>query len=163
MLNKHYILGKYFLKLMKKIKSKRQRTIADLGCGLAQIAEHFKDDKRFIFHNFDHVAANDLVTVADISNIPLEDNSVDICIMSLAMWGSNCHEYIKEAHRILDTHGCLYIVEPTKRWSEKEEGCMNTIIEGKEACKLIELIEKNKFKIMLDNIGKFCMFTCVKV
>ncbi|MGK3946241.1 hypothetical protein ABK046_48805, partial [Streptomyces caeruleatus] len=67
-----------------------------------------------------------------------------------------------EAHRILESHGCLYIVEPTKRWSEKEDGSMNTIIEGKEACKLVELLDTNKFNIINKKIDKFAMFMCMK-
>lgn len=148
---------------IKKIKSKRQMIIADLGCGLAKIAEYFKNDKRFIFHNFDHIAINETVTKADISNVPLNNDSVEICILSLAMWGSNCQKYLKEAHRILETHGTLYIIEPTKRWSEKIDGSLNSIPTGKEASKLIELLEKNNFKIIMNSVNKFAMFTCVKV
>jgi hypothetical protein len=35
----------------------------------------------------------------------LEDGEVDIAILCLAMWGSNCHDYIIEANRILDKNG----------------------------------------------------------
>ena len=50
------------------------------------------------------------------------------------MWGSNCKEYIQEAYRILESNGTLFIIEPTKRWSEKDE--QQNIISGTEACRL---------------------------
>jgi len=80
----------------------------------------------------------------------------------LAMWGSNCREYIMEAYRILETGGRLYIIEPTKRWSETEEGEFGKVIEGTEAIKLKKLLEENHFSILYEKIEKFCFFECVK-
>jgi hypothetical protein len=77
------------------------------------------------------------------------------------MWGSNCRDYIKEASRILESNGQLYIIEPTKRWSEKDE--LGNIIQGNEACKMTELLRENGFKIIHSSIEKFCLFTCVKI
>ena len=132
-----------------------------MGCGKAQISQYFKDDKRFEFINYDHISSNDTIISCDISKIPLEDNQVDICILSLAMWGSNCEEYIQEASRILESNGLLYIIEPTKRWSEKYEN--GNIIEGKEASRLKMLLDKNSFTIKKQSIEKFCLFVCVKI
>lgn len=137
---------------LDKIK-KGGKHIVDMGCGTAKIAQHFKEDLRFIFTNYDHVAINDAVQVCDISHMPLEDNTVDICIMSLALWGSNCEEYIREALRILDENGILYIIDSTKRWSE----------EGRQdANKLKQMLETNGFKITNTNIDKWCYFKCAK-
>lgn len=148
------------IQYLAKIKTKRAKRVVDMGCGKAQIAAYFKDDTRFHFTNYDHVALNSTVESCDISNMPLEDDSVEICILSLAMWGSNCKEYIKEAYRVLESGGKLYIVEPTKRWSEKDEN--GNIIEGKEACKLKHKLEKYGFTIRSESIEKFCMFICEK-
>ena len=150
---------------LEAIKTKRIKIVVDMGCGPAHIANHFKknNDKRFEMINYDHYSNNDdMVTTCDISNLPLEDDSVDICILSLAMMGSNCKEYIKEAHRVLETNGILYIAEPTKRWSEKNE--QGVVIEGKEACKLISELESNNFHIKNKDkmIAKFALFVCVK-
>ena len=90
-----------------------------MGCGLAKIASHFNHNKRFNFINYDHVSTSENIEVCDISNMPLEDDYVDICIMSFALWGSNCADYIKESYFILETTGVLYIIDSTKRWSEK--------------------------------------------
>ena len=146
---------------LTKIKTKRTKQVVDMGCGKGQISDHFKNDGRFNFMNYDHISENDRVISCDISNLPLEEDSVDICILSLAMWGSNCRNYITEASRILESNGQLYIIEPTKRWSEKDE--LGNIIHGNEACKMTELLRENGFKIIHSSIEKFCLFTCVKI
>ena len=143
-----------------KIRKDKVKRIVDMGCGKAQISQYFKDDKRFEFINYDHISSNDTIISCDISKIPLEDNEVDICILSLAMWGSNCEEYIQEASRILESNGLLYIIEPTKRWSDKDEN--GNIIEGKEGSKLTNLLENNGFQIKKQYIEKFCLFVCIK-
>ena len=146
---------------LEKIKTKKGgKHVVDMGCGTATIAEHFKDDPRFQFTNYDHVAINDTVQVCDISAMPLEDDSVNICIMSLALWGSNCEEYIQEARRVLETNGTLYIIDSTKRWSEKDE--LQNIIEGKEGNMLKQLLETNGFQITRRHIDKWCLFVCMK-
>jgi ubiquinone/menaquinone biosynthesis C-methylase UbiE len=139
---------------LNEIKTKRTRSIIDMGCGKAQIADHFEKDKRFSFINYDHVSCKENVLVQDISKIPLEDDSVEICILCLAMWGSNCHDYVREAHRILESGGKLYIMEATKRWT----------IEGDEAGKRIKnLLEESGFQIVKSNVEKFCLFVCSKI
>ena len=146
---------------LNKIKTKRQKIVVDMGCGKGHIAEHFKNDNRFQFLNYDHVSSQDTIISCDISNLPLEDDSVEICILSLAMWGSNCREYILEAHRVLETSGKLYIIEPTKRWSEQDEH--GNILPEKEASKMKRILEENGFRIIEENIEKFCLFQCMKI
>jgi superfamily II DNA or RNA helicase len=145
---------------LKKIQTKRTKNIVDMGCGKAQISQHFKDDSRFLFTNYDHIAFDEsIVTACDISKTPEEDDSVEIVILSLAMWGSNCHSYITEAFRILETNGTLYIMEPTKRWSEMDG---YNIKPETAASKLRSLLTDNGFIIVKENIGKFSMFVCIK-
>ena len=69
-------------------------------------------------------------------------------------------EYIQEAFRVLDSQGTLYIIDSTKRWSEKDE--LQNIIPEKEGNKLKELLEKNNFNIVSSNIDKWCLFKCTK-
>ena len=145
---------------LKKFKTRKTKQVVDMGCGTAKISEYFKEDTRFKFTNYDHVAINDTVQVCDISHMPLEDDSVDICIMSLSLWGSNREEYIQEAFRVLDSQGTLYIIDSTKRWSEKDE--LQNIIPEKEGYKLKQLLEKNNFNIVSSNIDKWCLFKCTK-
>ena len=145
---------------LNKIKTKRPKNVVDMGCGKGQISQYYKDDKRFQFTNYDHISSNDTVISCDISKLPLEEDAVEICILSLAMWGSNCREYIMEAYRILESNGILYIVEPTKRWSEKDEA--GNMIDGKEGSKLKSWLEENGFQIIENSIKKFCLFKCIK-
>ena len=146
---------------LNKIKTKRTKKVVDMGCGKAQIAEYFNNDSKYNFINYDHIKSNEIITCCDISQTPEEDDSVEICILSLAMWGSNCKEYIQEAYRILESNGTLFIIEPTKRWSEKDE--QQNIISGTEACRLKNLLEENNFQILNQSIEKFSFFTCRKI
>ena len=134
---------------LDKMRSKRPKRIVDMGCGKALISKHFQGDPRFTFINIDHVAVDETVQVGDISKLPLEEDSVEICILSLALWGSNCKEYIREAHRVLETNGILYLIEPTKRWTEKEP-----------SDRLREAL--NIFHVKQETIEKFSFFTCIK-
>jgi superfamily II DNA or RNA helicase len=136
---------------LNKIKTRRPKQVIDMGCGMASISKHFIHDTRFKFYNIDHVAINETVQVGDISKLPFEDDSQDVCILSLAMWGSNCKEYIQEAHRVLETNGTLYIIEPTKRWTE---------VETEPAGRLIELL--NNFHIRQISIEKFTFVIAIK-
>ena len=136
---------------LNKINTKRTKTVVDMGCGKAQISEHFKSDTRFKFINYDHISSDETVISCDISKIPLEDASVEICILSLAMWGSNCKSYLSEACRLLESGGKLYIIEPTKRWTETTN-----------ADRLQNLLKECGFKIIEESIEKFSLFECIK-
>jgi ribosomal RNA-processing protein 8 len=133
-----------------------------MGCGRAQISKHFtdKNDARFEFINYDHVSSNESVISCDISNTPLDNDSVDIAILCLAMWGSNCKSYITEAHRILESNGLLYMIEPTKRWSDKDEN--NNIVVGDEGKRLKKLLTDNYFQVSESKIEKFSYIVCNK-
>lgn len=137
---------------LDKIKTKDKWTVVDMGCGEAGISKYFMGDDRFRFINYDHVACDDTVKSVDISKLPLENDSVQICILSLAMWGSNCKKYIEEAYRVLESRGVLYISEPTKRWTDVEY-----------SDKLKKLILDNKFSIVKEKIDKFTMLICYKM
>jgi hypothetical protein len=149
------------IKELNKIKTRRTKLVVDMGCGKGQISQHFGNDNRFQFINYDHISSNETIISCDISNTLLEEDSVEICILSLAMWGSNCKEYIKEANRILESRGQLYIIEPTKRWSEQDD--LGNIITEKEGSKMKSLLEESGFKIVEQSIEKFCMFICIKI
>ena len=101
---------------------KKQKTIVDMGCGTARVQRAFADRPNLTFHNLDHIACDERVTVADIAHTGLEDGDADVAILCLAMWGSNKEEYLTEAFRLLDPNGRLIIVEPSKRWMDEETG-----------------------------------------
>ena len=71
------------IQYLEHLPGKKQKVIADLGCGFAEINEHFKDNPRYVFHNFDHHSDNERVIARDIKNTGLDHYSVDIAILSL--------------------------------------------------------------------------------
>lgn len=120
--------------------------------------------RRKILDDFDTAGNNEVIVIAscdDISKVPLDNDSVEICILSLAMWGSNCKDYITEARRILESGGLLYIIEPAKRWSPLDDD--GNIIAGQECGRMKTLLEENTFKIIDQQISKFGLFICVKM
>ena len=150
------------IKELKKIKTKRQKVVVDMGCGKADIAHYFKKkkDDRFLFYNYDHQSGGDeMIQEVDISELPLEDASVEIAIMSLVLWGTKEDklQYIREAYRVLESGGKFYISDSTKKWSPKELTKEN----GGE--KLRNLLTENGFKIISKEVGDpFCLFVCSK-
>ena len=151
------------IRKLEEYKTKRKKVVVDMGCGEAPIAHYFldKNDNRFIFHNYDHQSGGDpLIQEVDISSLPLEDASVEIAIMSLALWGTdeNCTQYIKEAYRVLESGGKFYISDSTNKWSPKPLTPEN----GGEL--LRTLLTKNGFVIRDETIGTpFCLFVCEKI
>ena len=135
-----------------------------MGCGKASIAHHFhnKLDPRFVFHNYDHQSGggDPMIDEIDISSLPLEDASAEYAIMSLALWGTkeNCSQYIREAYRVLESKGRLYISDSTKKWSPEPLTPEN----GGQL--LRTLLTENGFKIISEDVGlPFCLFVCDKM
>ena len=144
------------IKYLENLPGKKNKVVADLGCGFAEINQHFKDNSRFEFHNFDHYSDNDMVVSRDIKNTGLEDYSIDIAILSLAMWGSNCIDYLKEAYRILDTSGTLLIAEAFKRWNKELDE------NGTPINRLVKMLKENNFTIIEKIENKFMFIECRK-
>lgn len=107
--------------------------IADMGCGEAQLAldinnyfsKYNKSANKFmkrnhIVHSFDLKKANERITVADIRNVPLPDNSCTIVVFCLALMGTNFLDFIKEAYRILAPNGELWIAEIKSRFGDNK-------------------------------------------
>lgn len=123
--------------------------IADMGCGEAQlaldvnkmVAEYNLGNKKKLskanagnkrnggprsldikVHSFDLKKQNDRITVADIKNVPLPDQSCTIVIFCLALMGTNFLDFIKEANRLLVPNGELWIAEIKSRFTESTGG-----------------------------------------
>lgn len=73
--------------------------IADFGCGEAELSKSVKQK----VHSFDLVATNDCVTACDMAHVPLADSSVDVAVFCLSLMGTNLHDYLVEANRVLKT------------------------------------------------------------
>lgn len=83
---------------------------------------------------------------------PLEDNSIDIAVFSLALWGTNYEDYFKEAYRVLTYDGLMYIAEPLKSYNQERRN------------ELLDMLKQNGFALV-DNIeerGKFFYITVIK-
>lgn len=94
-------------------------TIADLGCGDAQLSQSLDADKsklRLQLKSYDLQAPNEFITKADIANLPLEDDSVNVAIFCLALMGTNWVDFIEEAYRILHWKGELWVAEIKSRF-----------------------------------------------
>ena len=94
-------------------------TIADLGCGEAQLArsmEEFTGRLKMRILSYDLSSPNAFVTQADIAHLPLADGSVDVAICCLALMGTNWIEFIEEAYRILRWKGELWVAEIKSRF-----------------------------------------------
>lgn len=112
-------------------KRENKIVVADMGCGEAQLALdlskiNFKkkgvhpQNKNLVVEtpSFDLKKANERVTVADVKNVPMENNSADIVVFCLALMGTNFLDFIKEAMRILRPNGELWIAEIKSRFTD---------------------------------------------
>lgn len=131
-----------------KIKN-RNRVVADFGCGENLMKTFIPNNK---VYSFDHVAIDDSVIACDMAHTPLEDESVDIAVFSLALWGSNFEDYFKEAYRLLTYDGLMYIAEPTKAYDEEQRS------------ELINIIKRNGFTMVgdVESRGKFFYIAAMK-
>lgn len=98
-------------------------TIADLGCGDAQLARAVTPSaKKFNlrFLSYDLHAPDPLITKADISNLPVGDGSVDIVVFCLSLMGTNWITFVEEAWRVLrgDGKGECWVSEVKSRFGK---------------------------------------------
>ena len=126
-------------------------TIADLGCGDAQLASAFSSTAQSLnlkFHNFDLHAPNKLVQVADIANLPLRDGEIDVAIFCLSLMGTNWISFIEESWRILrgDGKGEIWIAEVKSRFGRRH-GKAGELTEANHHKKAAQSVKKNRQRI----------------
>jgi ribosomal RNA-processing protein 8 len=98
-------------------------TIADLGCGDAQLARALTPSTKKLqlkLLSYDLHAPDPLITKADISALPLADGSVDIAIFCLSLMGTNWVSFVEEAWRVLrgDGKGECWVSEVKSRFGK---------------------------------------------
>ena len=103
------------IKSYLRTKLRRKLRILDLGCGRNLIQDEFKENDNFSIIGYDHVSYNGSLK-CDICRLPDENESVDICVFSQSLMGSNWKDYIKEALRVLRFNGELIISESVERY-----------------------------------------------
>ncbi|MDB4675053.1 RRP8 family class I SAM-dependent methyltransferase, partial [Flavobacteriaceae bacterium] len=106
-----------YIEISKKIKDREDWIVADLGCGENLLSKEITNK----VYPFDYVGIDESVIECDISDIPLENNKVDVSVFCLSLMGSNYKEYLKEGYRILKPYGNMFIVEPQKKWANNSE------------------------------------------
>ncbi len=143
-----------YLVIANKIK-RMDYIVADLGCGMNLLSKEISNQ----VYAFDHHSVEEGVIECDISDLSdeLENESVDISVLSLSLMGSNSKiDYIKEANRITKVNGILHVAEPRNKWTDKETGEV-----GEE---LKSLLESNGFKCYdMKLTEKFVYFDCIKL
>lgn len=124
-----------------KIKNKKH-IVVDFGCGENKMKDFIPNNKVI---SFDHVDIDNSVIACDMSDVSkyVEDESVDVAVFSLSLWGSNYNDYLKESYRILNYDGFIYIAEPSSSYDNPEE--------------LKTIITNHNFKLVgdIENRGKF--------
>ena len=90
--------------------------IADMGCGRNELKGKITSyyDK---WLSFDHVANDETVIEADTTNLSeyVADESLDVVVYCLSIWGRNKKDYFKEANRMLKRGGVMYVAEPINK------------------------------------------------
>lgn len=104
------------LTIAARLKTRPDWVVADFGCGENRLKTEITNK----IHAFDHVAIDESVIACDVSNVPLDDASVDVVVCCLSLWGPNWEDQIKEANRILKPFGRIFIAEKSSRWIDKE-------------------------------------------
>ena len=75
----------------------RRLTVADFGCGDAELARRATQKK---VHSFDLESNAPGVTACNMASTPLKDASVDVAVFSLALMGTDYGTFLEEAHRV---------------------------------------------------------------
>lgn len=134
--------------IASKIKNKN-RVVADFGCGENLMKDLIPQNK---VYSFDHIAIDDSVIACDMAHTELENESIDIAVFSLALWGTNFEDYFKEAYRLLNYDGLMYIAEPSKSYAQEDRN------------KLLEMLKQNGFTLVgnIEDRGKFFYITVIK-
>ncbi|GMN42599.1 hypothetical protein TIFTF001_011802 [Ficus carica] len=92
--------------------------VADFGCGDARLAKNVKNK---VF-SFDLVSHDPSVIACDMSNTPLDSESVDVAVFCLSLMGTNFPNYLQEAYRVLKPCGWLLIAEVKSRFDPNTGG-----------------------------------------
>lgn len=88
--------------------------VADFGCGDCRLASSIRNP----VHCFDLASLDPRVTVCDMAQVPLEDESVDVAVFCLSLMGTNIRDFLQEANRVLKPGGLLKVAEVSSRFED---------------------------------------------
>ena len=113
-----------FERIAERIRVRPDWVVGDFGCGECLLGRAIPDNQVI---GIDHVACDQGVVECDMSDVPLDNASLDVAVFSLSLMGANWTDYLLEAYRILKPYGHLFIAEPQGRWqghTEELEGAI---------------------------------------
>lgn len=129
--------------------NKEHLVVADFGCGDNLLKNEIKNPIKA----FDMFAIDDTVTVADITDLPIEDDTIHIGVFSLSLMGRNHKEALKEAKRVMVSGGRLFVAEPLNRWEDKEDGIDELRVEIEaEGFEVLNMHTNDKF-VFIDAVN----------
>lgn len=132
--------------IAKQIKNKN-RIVADFGCGMNRMKDLIPENK---VYGFDHYKLEENVIACDMADTGFDDKSIDIAVFSLSLWGEY-EDYFKEAYRMLNYDGLIYIAEASKSYDETKRN------------ELIGMLKRIGFTyVSLEDRGKFFYLKMVK-
>ncbi|XP_055279461.1 ribosomal RNA-processing protein 8 [Moschus berezovskii] len=88
--------------------------VADFGCGDCRLASSIRNP----VHCFDLASLDPRVTVCDMAQVPLEDESIDVAVFCLSLMGTNIRDFLQEANRVLKPGGLLKVAEVSSRFED---------------------------------------------
>lgn len=88
--------------------------VADFGCGDCRLASSIRNP----VHCFDLASLDPRVTVCDMAQVPLEDESIDVAVFCLSLMGTNIRDFLEEANRVLRPGGLLKVAEVSSRFED---------------------------------------------
>ena len=110
-------LNKIAAKLAKN--NKPSYKAIDLGCGMNTLRQH-ADVKNMTWTSIDVHAVDETVLVANMGNLPFDDESFDIAVLSRSLWAKNHSDVLRETYRILKDGGRAIVCESFRRWIDSE-------------------------------------------
>jgi hypothetical protein len=132
--------------LGNKISVRPDWIVGDFGCGENLLSKNIPNK----VYSFDHVAIDENVIPCDISNVPLDNNVLDVAVFSLSLMGTNYRDYLEEGHRTLRPYGLIMVCEPKGTWEENPT-------------ELLDILRGIGFTVDIDRVtDKFIYITGIK-
>ncbi|XP_017114052.1 ribosomal RNA-processing protein 8 [Drosophila elegans] len=103
------------IKTIKKVP--KTAIIGDFGCGEGKLAQSVPNK----VYSMDLVAARGDIIACNITDTPLQAQSLDVAVYCLSLMGTDLNEFFLEANRLLKLHGSVYIAEIQSRFEDVRE------------------------------------------
>ncbi|EDV55180.1 ribosomal RNA-processing protein 8 [Drosophila erecta] len=103
------------IKTIKKVP--KTAIIGDFGCGEGKLAQSVPNK----VYSMDLVAARSDIIACNITDTPLQAQSLDVAVYCLSLMGTDLNEFFLEANRVLKLHGSVYIAEIQSRFEDVRE------------------------------------------